>query len=120
VDLVSRKSGGSGEGVDPAEARGLVAQGALLVDVREGWEWAAGRAPGALHMPLDELVSRAAELPRDRTVVVVCRSGNRSAHATAMLRDGGVDAVNLDGGLRSWSAQGLPLVTDGQKAGRVA
>jgi rhodanese-related sulfurtransferase len=54
------------------------------------------------------------ELPRDRTVVVVCRSGNRSAHATTMLRGAGVDAVNLDGGLRAWSATGMPLVTDGR------
>lgn len=120
MGLSSKRSGDSADEVDPVVARELVAQGALLVDVREDWEWAAGRVPGALHVPLDELASRAGELPRDRTVVVVCRSGNRSAHATAMLRDGDVDAVNLDGGLRAWSAVGLPLVTDGQKAGRVA
>jgi rhodanese-related sulfurtransferase len=60
------------------------------------------------------------ELPRDRKVVVVCRSGNRSAHATNMLRGAGVDAVNLDGGLHAWSAVGLPLVTDGHEPGRVA
>jgi rhodanese-related sulfurtransferase len=52
--------------------------------------------------------------------MVVCRSGNRSAHATAMLRAAGVDAVNLDGGFRAWSAAGLPLVTDGPEPGRVA
>jgi len=53
-------------------------------------------------------------------VVVVCRSGNRSAHATTMLRGAGVDAVNLDGGLRAWSATGFLLVTDGREPGRVA
>jgi rhodanese-related sulfurtransferase len=116
VGLLSRQVG---DGVDPAGARELVAQGALLVDVRDGWEW-AGRAPGARHVPLDELPARVGELPRDRTVMVVCRSGNRSAHATAMLRAAGVDAVNLDGGFRAWSAAGLPLVTDGPEPGRVA
>lgn len=120
MGLLSKRSGESADGVDPAGARELVAQGALLVDVREAWEWAAGRAPGARHVPLDQLPGRVGELPRDRTVVVVCRSGNRSAHATTMLRGAGVDAVNLDGGLRAWSATGLPLVTDGREPGRVA
>jgi rhodanese-related sulfurtransferase len=117
VGLLSRQVG---EAVGPAGARELVAQGALLVDVRDGWEWAAGRAPGARQVPLDELAARLGELPGDRTVVVMCRSGNRSAHATAMLRGAGVDAVNLTGGLRAWSAVGLPLVTDGHGPGRVA
>jgi rhodanese-related sulfurtransferase len=117
VGLLSRRFGG---GVDSAGARELVAQGALLLDVREGWEWAAGRAPGARHVPLDELATRVGELPGDRTVVVVCRSGNRSARATAMLRGAGVDAVNLEGGLRAWSAMGLPLVTDSHEPGRIA
>ena len=108
------------DGVHPTEARELMAQGALLVDVREAWEWAAGRAPGAHHVPLDRLAARMDELPRDRRVVVVCRSGNRSAHATTMLRGAGVDAVNLDGGLHAWSAAGLPLVADGHEPGRVA
>jgi rhodanese-related sulfurtransferase len=52
VGLLSRQVG---EAVGPAGARELVAQGALLVDVRDGWEWAAGRAPGARQVPLDEL-----------------------------------------------------------------
>ena len=117
MGLLSRLSGG---GVDPAGARELVAQGALLVDVREGWEWAAGRVAGARHVPLDQLPRRAGELPRDRKVVVVCRSGNRSAHATRVLRGTGVDAVNLDGGLQAWWGAGLPLVTGGREPGRVA
>ena len=120
MSLSSNRSGDSTDAVDPAGARELVAQGALLVDVREAWEWAAGRAPGARHMPLDQLPGRLGELPRDCKVVVVCRSGNRSARATRMLRVAGVDAVNLDGGLRAWSASGSALVTDGQGPGRVA
>jgi rhodanese-related sulfurtransferase len=92
----------------------------LLVDVREAWEWALGRVAVARHIPLDELRRRAGELPRDRKVVVVCRSGHRSARATRVLRSAGVDAVNLDGGLRAWSAAGLPLVTGGREPGRVA
>jgi rhodanese-related sulfurtransferase len=116
VGVLSRRFG---EGVHPTQARELMAQGALLVDVRGAWEWTAGRPAGAHHVPLDQLAARMDELPRDRKVVVVCRSGNRSAHATTMLRGAGVDAVNLDGGLHAWSATGLPLVTDGHEPGRV-
>jgi len=120
MGLSSQRSDDAAGEVDPAGVQELVAQGALLVDVRDGWEWAAGRAPGARHMPLDQLPGRLGELPRDRKVVVVCRSGNRSAQVMRMLRGAGVDAVNLAGGLRAWSATGLPLVTDGREPGRVA
>ena len=117
MGLLSRRFG---DGVDPAGAREFVAQGALLVDVREGV--GVGRRPSARGPSRSARSAGPAvgELPRDRTVVVVCRSGNRSAHATAMLRGAGVDAVNLEGGLRAWSAAGLPLVTDGHGPGRVA
>jgi rhodanese-related sulfurtransferase len=116
MDLSSR----TGDDVGPAEARELLARGAVLLDVREAWEWDAGRAPEARHVPLDQLPARIDELPRDRPVVVVCRSGNRSAHATSMLCGAGVRALNLGGGMRAWSAAGLPVTTDGHQPGRVA
>ncbi len=86
---------------------------ALLLDVREPEEWDAGHAPSAHHVPLMELPSRLGEVPDDREVVVVCRVGGRSAHATAWLLAHGRTAVNLDGGMDAWVAAGRPLVASG-------
>lgn len=86
-----------------------------LLDVRESNEWAAGHAPEALHIPLGELPSRIdelAELPDDRPLYVVCRTGGRSAQATAWLNDNGWDAVNVAGGMKSWQTEGRPLACD--------
>ncbi|HEU0100899.1 MAG TPA: rhodanese-like domain-containing protein [Mycobacteriales bacterium] len=81
----------------------------LLLDVREDDEWAAGRAPGAVHLPMSELVERLAEVPADRPVAVVCRSGHRSAQVTAYLVAQGRSARNVDGGMAAWAQLGLPL-----------
>lgn len=82
--------------------------GVELVDVREQWEWDAGRIDGARHIPLGELPARLDEVSRERPVVVVCRSGARSADATDFLRAYGFDAHNLEGGVQEWTSQGLP------------
>ena len=82
-----------------------------ILDVREPWEWAAGHAPGAMHIPLGELPGRADEVPPGR-VLVVCHVGARSARATVFLRQRGLDAVNLDGGMAAWAAAGRPLVSE--------
>jgi rhodanese-related sulfurtransferase len=71
-----------------------------LVDVREPAEFAAGTLPGATNIPLGELPSRLSELDRDRRVVLLCRSGGRSANAAAFLANSGfADVVNLTGGM---------------------
>src|SRR5216683_703363 len=67
---------------------------AVLVDVREDDEWAAGHAPGARHIPLGEIGARHGEIPRDRAVYVICRSGSRSAHAAQALTAAGWEALN--------------------------
>ncbi|MCY4085627.1 MAG: rhodanese-like domain-containing protein [Actinomycetia bacterium] len=96
--------------VDASEAWARIAQdGALVLDVREPDEWDAGRIAGALHMPLGELAVRQAELPRDRPVVVVCRSGGRSAVATEALIGIGLAASNLEGGMKAWQQSGYDL-----------
>jgi rhodanese-related sulfurtransferase len=100
---------GGGQGVGPKEAADLLRSGAVLLDVREPSEWQAGHAPGARHVPLGTLGSRLDALPRDRRVVVVCRSGNRSARATALLKRSGFDAVNLHGGMQAWASAGLAV-----------
>lgn len=94
--------------VDPATASELLAGGAVVLDVREDDEWEAGRIAGSLHIPLGELGARQAEIPQ-APLVVVCRSGSRSAYAAAALLRAGYPAENLAGGLEAWRAEGLPL-----------
>jgi len=66
-----------------------------------------------LWIPLGELQARAGELPRDRPLVIVCRSGARSGYAADALVAAGYEASNLAGGLHAWVAAALPLVPDG-------
>ena len=88
-----------------------------VVDVREPEEFAhgLGHIEGALLVPLGELEARQAELPRDRPIVTVCRSGARSARAAAMLGKAGfADVANLRGGMLRWRAEGLPALGAGE------
>jgi rhodanese-related sulfurtransferase len=104
--------------VDVQEAARAAAQGeALLLDVREDDEWAAGRAPAAVHVPMGEL--RQDTVPRDRPVLVLCRVGGRSAAVAQALEQLGYDVGNVTGGMLSWSAAGLPVVRDGGEPGTV-
>jgi rhodanese-related sulfurtransferase len=107
--------------VTATEAHSAVRHGpAVLLDVREPQEWQAGHAPQANHIPLGRLESRLAELPRDRQVITVCRSGRRSALAAQQLVAHGYQAVNLTGGMTAWAAAGLPVITGkGRRPGRV-
>lgn len=79
------------------EARALVDRGATLLDVRTPGEWERGHLDAALLIPVQELSSRLAEVPRDRPVVVYCASGRRSARAVQMLRGAGYEAHDLGG-----------------------
>jgi rhodanese-related sulfurtransferase len=108
------------EEIDPMSANALVEDGALLLDVRNDDEWVVGHAPGALHVPLGTLSERHAELPTGRRIVVICRSGGRSAKATEALVGAGYDAANLTGGMQAWVSVGLPCVTDAGSLGAVA
>ena len=92
---------------------------AFLLDVREDDEWAAGHAPGAVHLPMHQVPARLAEVPTDRPVDVVCHFGGRSAQVTAYLLQAGVDARNVDGGMDAWERAGKPVVTDSGEPGRV-
>jgi rhodanese-related sulfurtransferase len=93
------------------DAAQLWDEGAFILDVREPSEWATGHIPDATLIPLGELASRVEEVPADRTVVVVCRSGNRSAEGRDILRQAGLTAVtSMSGGMNVWAAAGLPVV----------
>jgi rhodanese-related sulfurtransferase len=89
-----------------------VPEDAWLLDVREPDEWAAGYAPGARHIPMGQLNARAAEIPQDQVVYVICRSGVRSARVAQALTAAGWEAVNVAGGMQDWAAAGRPMATD--------
>jgi rhodanese-related sulfurtransferase len=90
-----------------------------LLDVRELDEWQAGRIAGSQHIPLGELRGRLGEVPKDRTILAVCRHGNRSDAAARGLRTLGYTALNLEGGVTAWKRAGLPLEAEGGGPGRV-
>jgi hydroxyacylglutathione hydrolase len=94
--------------VDARGAKRLADEGALLLDVREASEYERQHAPGALHIPYEQLGQRMAEVPRGRDVVVYCASGIRSSLAASMLESAGRDPINIRGGFNSWESAGLP------------
>jgi rhodanese-related sulfurtransferase len=91
----------------------------FLLDVREADEWAAGHVPGSVHIPMRELGPRQAELPTDRTILCICRSGSRSGMVVRALADAGYRVENLDGGLQVWEASGLDLESSDGESGMV-
>lgn len=103
--------------LDPDEVSAL--PDAFLLDVRDQFEWDGGHSPTAVHIDMAELPQRLHEVPSDRPVVCMCRSGNRSARVTAWLLQQGYDARNLAGGAHAWSAFGKPFVNHAGNAGVV-
>jgi len=99
--------------VAPEHARAMIESGEVqLVDVREPYEWEAGRIAGARHIELERLASEADSLDRERPVLFYCRLGARSAMAANAFRRAGFDAHSLVGGLTEWDRRGLPLEPD--------
>lgn len=95
--------------VDVHEASRRQADGALLVDVRQQAEWREGHAPNAQLVPLGSIGSSLAAIPRDRDVLLICRSGSRSGMAQRqLLRLGYEWAFNVSGGMNAWVRAGLP------------
>jgi rhodanese-related sulfurtransferase len=92
----------------------------FLLDVREPLEWRAGHIDGSVHIPMSQLGARRDELPSDRTILAVCRSGHRSGMVTEALRRAGYQAENLEGGVLAWRSDGLELVADDGGAGLIA
>jgi rhodanese-related sulfurtransferase len=91
----------------------------VLLDVREPDEWEAGHAPGATWIPLGDLERARLEIPFNKTIVCICRSGVRSARAAEALISWGFEASNMTGGMRAWEAAGLPVVRDDETPGAV-
>jgi rhodanese-related sulfurtransferase len=94
--------------ITPAELREK-GEDVQLVDVREDYEWEAGRLPGARHIELGQVAAQAASIDREKPVVFYCRVGSRSAMAADAFRKAGYDAYSLDGGLQAWAGEGGAL-----------
>ena len=100
--------------IDPAQVAELVREGKIqLIDVREDYEWEAGRIPGARHLELGQVAAQADTIHRETPVVFYCRVGGRSAMAANAFERAGYEAHNMVGGVLGWQAQGLPLEPDG-------
>jgi rhodanese-related sulfurtransferase len=109
------QQGSSGiPGIDVAGAASRLSaadpHAAVLVDVREDAELVEVRVRGATHVPTSGFIERAAELPKDRPLLIMCATGVRSAAVTGyLLRSGWTDVTNVDGGIVAWQRAGLPV-----------
>jgi rhodanese-related sulfurtransferase len=101
------------DGIDVKQAQIMNRQGALLLDVREPGEYSAVHAPNAKLIPLGQITSRINEIEayKDKPIVVMCRSGRRSAQAVAILQKAGYSQVsNVKGGITAWESNGLQVI----------
>jgi len=98
--------------VSVAQASELRDAGAFILDVREQSEWNEIHVPEATLIPLGELERRINEVPKDKQIVVICRSGNRSQQGRDILLNAGYENVtSISGGIQKWKAAGLPTVS---------
>ena len=98
----------------PSTAARDIPAGAFIVDVREPDEWSQGHIEGSLHMPMQSVPHRLAELPTDRQLTILCAVGGRSAQVTTWLAQQGYDAINAAGGIFEWIDAGRPIVSGPQ------
>ncbi|MBI5946487.1 MAG: rhodanese-like domain-containing protein [Chloroflexi bacterium] len=109
------QAGGGGKGtglaaeVNSEAGYQMVQNGAFMLDVREQSEWDEYHAPMATLIPLGELQARLSELPKDKEILVVCRSGNRSQEGRDILLAAGFNATSMAGGMKDWYAKGYPI-----------
>ena len=82
------------------------ADGALVIDVREQFEYVGGHVPGALLVPMSQVHAYIPALPKDESVYVICATGNRSYTAAGWLRNAQIDAISVAGGTSAWTRQG--------------
>ncbi|GIV63520.1 MAG: rhodanese-like domain-containing protein [Chloroflexota bacterium] len=98
--------------ISVAQAAQLREQGAFVLDVRQPEEWNELHVPGATLIPLDQLPQRVNEVPKDKEIVVICRSGNRSQAGRDILLQAGYEKVtSVSGGILAWRNAGYPTVS---------
>jgi rhodanese-related sulfurtransferase len=112
VFLPGGDSAGLPKEISVAQAKEKYDTGVYLLDVRQPEEWNETHVPGTTLIPLGELQDRVNELPKDKEIVVICRSGNRSQQGRDILLNAGFDQVtSMAGGVNAWKAAGYPTVT---------
>lgn len=85
----------------------------FFLDVREPSEWEEAHIPYSTLIPLGELTARLSEIPKNKNIIVVCRSGNRSAVGRDLLLNSGfTNVTSMAGGVSTWQARGYPIVTE--------
>lgn len=107
----SQKASGLAAEINTAQAYQMYQQkSAYFVDVREQSEWDTFHIPNTVLIPLGQLPQRLNEIPKDQPIVVVCRSGNRSASGRDILKQAGyTNVTSMAGGVTDWKAQGFPI-----------
>ena len=96
--------------ISVSEAYSKYQSGTFLLDVRTQEEWNEYHAPNTTLIPLEQLSTRLNELPKDKEIVVICRSGNRSQEGRDILLNAGFTQVtSMAGGLTEWRASGYPI-----------
>ncbi len=112
IVLIALAGGGGSKSlareVSVDEAYQMYQDGAFVLDVRTQEEWDEYHAPNTTLIPLDQLPGRLTEVPKDRQILVVCRSGNRSQQGRDILLAAGYNATSMTGGLKEWYAKGYP------------
>src|SRR5215469_3134619 len=96
--------------VNELDSRLRAADPPVVLDVREPWERDIARLTGTLDIPMGEISARLAELPKDRDIVVMCRSGGRSSKVADYLLRMGYRAANLTGGILAWARDVDPTI----------
>lgn len=111
MSFIAKLFGQSNADLTAAEAHARLSEAnpPYLLDVREPHEYHDGHIAGAHLLPLGELGKRLHELPADREILCVCRSGNRSGRAARQLNSAGLTAMNLKGGMIGWQHAGLSI-----------
>jgi phage shock protein E len=116
MSFLNRLFGGRAAGhqlVSPADYKSRYMQDAAshtLVDVRTADEFSTGHIPGAINISLQELPEKISRIPKEKPVIVYCRSGNRSSFAVDLLNQADYTEVYDLGGIIDWARQGLPIV----------
>ncbi|WP_077307955.1 rhodanese-like domain-containing protein [Terribacillus halophilus] len=93
--------------IQPEELDELVEKGTSykIIDVREEEEVEHGMIPGAIHIPMQQVPEKLAELPTEDTYVLVCRGGHRSMNTALFMENQGYDVINMDGGMLEWKGE---------------
>lgn len=94
-----------------------LADGALLIDVREPFEYASGHVPGAVPIAMHLVPLRVGDIPLDREVFIICATGNRSWQVCHYLSENGISATNVSGGTMAWQSVGFAVETASVDAG---